>query len=63
MPSPYKIHVIHDGYSKIESSELQANCTCTLVKGPTNIIVDTMTPWDKNILLEGMLFFLYLLFD
>lgn len=62
MPSPYKIHVIHDGYSKIESSELKANCTCTLVKGPTNIIVDTMTPWDKDIVLEGM-FFLYLLFD
>uniref|UniRef100_A0AAG5DDT0 Uncharacterized protein n=1 Tax=Anopheles atroparvus TaxID=41427 RepID=A0AAG5DDT0_ANOAO len=30
-----------------------ANCTCTLIKGPDcNVIVDTMTPWDGDLLLR-----------
>lgn len=54
MPSPYKIHIVQDGYSKCDSSGMEANCTCTLITGPTNIIVDTMTAWDKELLLKGM---------
>lgn len=53
MPSPYKINILQDGYSKCDSSGMEANCTCTLVTGPTNIIVDTMTAWDKEVLLKG----------
>jgi hypothetical protein len=30
-----------------------ANCTCTLIKGPKHIIVDTMTPWDKEKIITG----------
>ncbi|XKL62538.1 hypothetical protein PGB90_002371 [Kerria lacca] len=54
MSSPYKIQVIQNGYSNCDSSGMEANCTCTLVTGPTNIIVDTMTPWDAEILIEGL---------
>lgn len=34
---------------------MTANCTCTLVKGEKNIIVDTMTPWDKQLIIDGKL--------
>ncbi|KAK7603452.1 hypothetical protein V9T40_003451 [Parthenolecanium corni] len=54
MPSPYKIKILQDGYSNCDSSGMEANCTCTLVTGPTNIIVDTMTAWDREVLLEGL---------
>lgn len=55
MPSPYKIKILQDGYSNCDSSGMEANCTCTLVTGPTNIIVDTMTAWDREVLLEGII--------
>lgn len=63
MSSPYKIQVIQNGYSNCDSSGMEANCTCTLVTGPTNIIVDTMTPWDAEILIEGFTYFyIFILF-
>ena len=54
--SPYKIHVLHDGYSRADPAGMDVNCTCTLILGPTNIIVDTMTPWDKETILEGIIY-------
>jgi len=33
---------------------MEANCTCTLIKGPKNVIVDTMTPWDGDVILAGL---------
>lgn len=54
MPSPYRINILQDGYSNCDSSGMEANCTCTLVTGPTNIIVDTMTAWDREVLLKGI---------
>lgn len=49
----YEVHVLHNGYSKVVPEGMEANCTCTLIKGPKNIIVDTMTPWDRDIILNG----------
>lgn len=43
----YYVHVLFDGYSEpTEAGATLANCTCTLITGPKNIIVDTMTAWD-----------------
>ncbi|XP_045479772.1 metallo-beta-lactamase domain-containing protein 1 [Harmonia axyridis] len=42
----YEVKVLFDGYSGIKEDGYYANCTCTLLKGPQNIIVDTLTPWD-----------------
>lgn len=55
-----QIIVLSEGYSKYEQNEppsadapMLANCTCTLIKGPDcNVIVDTMTPWDGDLLLQ-----------
>ncbi|XP_042240850.1 metallo-beta-lactamase domain-containing protein 1-like [Homarus americanus] len=50
----YCVHVLYDGYSKMENGKMRANCSCTLIKGPNNMIVDTMTAWDKEKLLSGL---------
>lgn len=52
----YELHIIHEGYSRVvDESSMVANCTCTLLMGRHNIIVDTMTAWDKDIIVEGWL--------
>lgn len=53
----YNIHVLYNGYSSVNenSTVMKANCTCTLIKGPNNIIIDTMTAWDRDKILEGYL--------
>ncbi|CAH0724730.1 unnamed protein product, partial [Brenthis ino] len=33
---------------------MKANCTCTLVRGIHNIIIDTMTPWDSNKIISSL---------
>lgn len=49
-----EIKVLFDGYSNPDGDIQRANCTCTLIKGVnTNIIIDTMTPWDKDRILSG----------
>lgn len=53
--SGYEIHILADGYSMIDNEGyMKANCTCTLIKGTKNTIVDTMTPWDGPIIMEGL---------
>lgn len=52
----YKVFVLQVGYSKNTDDGFKANCTCTLIKGTKNIIVDTMTPWDKEAILERLKF-------
>jgi len=55
------IHVIHNGYSYMKSCSsdpaaavMKANATCTVVKSECNtVIVDTLTPWDGNLILSG----------
>lgn len=32
---------------------MRANCTCTLIKGPNNVIIDTMTAWDREKIVSG----------
>lgn len=53
-----EIIVLNEGYSYMEKDDdsvMIANCTCTLIKGhDCNIIVDTMTPWDGDLLLKGL---------
>ena len=48
-----EIRVLFDGYSLMKDGEMFANCSCTLIKGEKNIIVDTMTAWDKDRLIKG----------
>lgn len=55
--------VLNVGYSAMEEQDqkvegelevMVANCTCTLIKShDCNIIVDTMTPWDGDLLLKS----------
>lgn len=48
------ITVLFDGYYLLKNEqEMKANCTCTLIRGVHNIIVDTMTPWDGDKILNG----------
>lgn len=50
----YEVHVLFVGYCRPTNGGMLANCTCTLVKGPKNIIVDTMTPWDSEALVKAI---------
>ena len=49
------VHVLFDGFSQIINEKMMlANCTCTLIKTKNlNIIVDTMTAWDRDKILDG----------
>ncbi|XP_038207969.1 metallo-beta-lactamase domain-containing protein 1 isoform X4 [Zerene cesonia] len=50
-----EVVVLHDGYSFVNNDgEMIANCSCTLIKGPHNIIIDTMTPWDSEVILTAL---------
>ncbi|KAG5314031.1 PREDICTED: metallo-beta-lactamase domain-containing protein 1 isoform X1 [Acromyrmex echinatior] len=57
-PLPTKmceVIVLFNGYSKnLGNGKMDANCTCTLIIGPKLIIVDTMTAWDREILIEAL---------
>lgn len=46
--------VLFDGFSKMENGNYYANCSCVLIKGPPNVIVDTMTAWDGDKLLKAL---------
>ena len=54
-----KVVVLFEGYSRnlgpLERGDREENCTCTLIKGKKNIIVDTMTAWDGDRIQEGIL--------
>ena len=44
-------HIIQEGYSSLENGLMKANATCILVMTPANtIIVDTLTPWDSEVI-------------
>lgn len=49
----YQVCVLQDGYSRMEDGKMLANCTCTLIKGPNNVIIDTLTAWDRDKILTG----------
>ncbi|KAF2350465.1 Metallo-beta-lactamase [Trinorchestia longiramus] len=48
------VEVIFDGYSTLEEGTMKANCSCVLVKGRENVIIDTMTAWDKDKLIDAL---------
>lgn len=53
----YDVHVIKEGYSLLskDGRTMVANGTSTLVRGPGfNIIVDTLSAWDKDFLVESL---------
>ncbi|KAJ0182634.1 hypothetical protein K1T71_002003 [Dendrolimus kikuchii] len=50
-----EVIVLYDGYSKITNTDqMQANCSCTLIQGVHNIIVDTMTAWDSERIISAL---------
>lgn len=51
----YKVIVLREGYSRTENGQYKANGSCTLVVGPKySVIVDTLSPWDKDDLLSAL---------
>nr|XP_003706977.1 PREDICTED: metallo-beta-lactamase domain-containing protein 1 [Megachile rotundata] len=50
-----QVIVLFSGYSeKLENNVMKANCSCTLIKATKNIIVDTMTAWDRDKILQAL---------
>ncbi|XP_015187930.1 PREDICTED: metallo-beta-lactamase domain-containing protein 1 isoform X1 [Polistes dominula] len=50
-----EVKVLFNGYSEqMDDRIMCANCSCTLIKGPKLIIVDTMTAWDQKKILEAL---------
>ncbi|KAL0851323.1 hypothetical protein ABMA28_007145 [Loxostege sticticalis] len=50
-----EVFVLYDGFSTMcAKDEMVANCSCTLVTGGHNIIVDTMTAWDSEKILRAL---------
>ncbi|XP_059048137.1 metallo-beta-lactamase domain-containing protein 1 [Achroia grisella] len=50
-----EIVVLFDGFSVMSGTdEMKANCSCTLIKGDHNIIVDTMTAWDSDRIVDAL---------
>lgn len=53
-PSEYRVHVLFDGYCRPIDGGMAANCSCTLIRGPKTVVVDTMTPWDGPRLTDAL---------
>jgi len=50
MSGDYEVVILKDGYSYLDDGgRMRANCTCSLIKGPKNVVVDTLTPWDSKV--------------
>lgn len=50
-----EVKVIQPGYAKwIAPTQERADGTITLIRGPTNVIVDTGGPWDKHAILKAL---------
>ncbi|XP_050308325.1 metallo-beta-lactamase domain-containing protein 1 [Anthonomus grandis grandis] len=50
----FQIKVLFPGFSVLKDNIMEANCSCTLIKGPINCIIDTMTSWDGPKLVEAL---------
>jgi len=51
----YQVYVLQAGYSKLVNDKYLANGTSTLIVGPKfKLIVDTLSPWDKDLLLASL---------
>ncbi|KAL1506567.1 hypothetical protein ABEB36_005903 [Hypothenemus hampei] len=49
-----QMSILFPGYSNVAGDIMKANCSCTLIKGPPNCIIDTMTAWDGSRLIEAL---------
>lgn len=50
-----EVIVLYDGYSVMTGKDqMSANCSCTLLKGLHNVVIDTMTAWDSQKIITGM---------
>jgi glyoxylase-like metal-dependent hydrolase (beta-lactamase superfamily II) len=52
-----QVSVLFDGYSRIDETKniMRANCSCTLIQSKgVNVIVDTLTAWDRTKLIEAL---------
>ncbi|CAG7734038.1 unnamed protein product [Allacma fusca] len=46
-----EIHIIQNGYSTVDNGVMKANATCSVVVTPANtIIIDTLSPWDSEVI-------------
>jgi glyoxylase-like metal-dependent hydrolase (beta-lactamase superfamily II) len=51
----YEVKVLKPGYAtRVGPAQQRADGSITLIKGPTNIVVDTGGPWDRPFLLEKL---------
>lgn len=52
----YKVHNLYTGYARLgEDGYMEANATSTLVVGHHfKVVVDTLTPWDKHIIIDKL---------
>lgn len=58
------VQVLFNGYSHVQEPSsgvsddgpctVKANCSCVLITGSSKVIVDTMTAWDKELILEAL---------
>ncbi|CAH0560149.1 unnamed protein product [Brassicogethes aeneus] len=46
--------VLFEGYSFDENDKYYARGSCTLIKGPQNVIIDTLNAWDGDELTEKL---------
>uniref|UniRef100_A0A2A4JUR7 Metallo-beta-lactamase domain-containing protein 1 n=1 Tax=Heliothis virescens TaxID=7102 RepID=A0A2A4JUR7_HELVI len=50
-----EVITLYDGYSVMTGKDrMSANCSCTLVKGVNNIVIDTMTAWDSQKIISAL---------
>lgn len=54
MNKTLEIKVLFPGFCTVTGTVMRANCTCTLIKGPPNCIIDTMTAWDGSKILQAL---------
>ncbi|XP_078056986.1 metallo-beta-lactamase domain-containing protein 1 [Mustelus asterias] len=53
--NPYSVFVIQEGYAYTDrEGRTRADGTVTLLKGPQVVLVDTGSPWDKGVILQGL---------
>ncbi|KAF3428773.1 hypothetical protein E2986_02275 [Frieseomelitta varia] len=51
-----EVLVLFNGHStKFDDEIMKANCSCTLIKASKNIIVDTMTAWDREKIIQALI--------
>ena len=57
-----KIKILAEGYSRNSLTQpgenqlpvINANCSCVLITGNSNVIMDTMTPWDGDFISQAL---------